>query len=321
MSQDSYLYYLNRAIEKFKNRDYDSALMLLNEALQENYDVPQLHYWIGKIYAEELTEEKLKTAVISFTEAIELKPDYAEALFERGKLYLKMGEVEKAINDLERAIEYGLKDEDIYVHLSKAYMLKGDRKKALEILRETSSKEDNKFLINMSRVLISTKSYDEAISYLEKAKSIDKNDVEIYELLAEAYEGKKEYLKAIEALKSAAFLNPSEEQYFKRIALNFVKQAELENEKGNVKKAGKYISLAVDVDYDVPLNEEHRSLLKNAIDKCLSEGKPKEALSFIDCIERMAQIDEEILELKKKAFKELPLKEKIVRLITDIYTK
>ncbi len=321
MSQENYLYYLEKAIEKYKNKDYDFALSLLNEAIQENYNVPQLHYWIGKVYAEELTEERLKTAIISFTEAIELKPDYADALFERGKLYLRTGDTDKAIADIEKAIEFGIKDKDVFIHLSQAYMLKGNREKALELLKKISSEEDIDFLINISRVLIETENYEEALSYLKKAKGIDKNDVYVYELMAKAYEGLGEYLKAIEELKAAAFLNPSEDEYFKQIARDFIKQAEIEKEGGNIKKAGKYIALAIDIDYDVPLEERHKKLIKEAINMCLTEGKPKEALSFVDCIERMADVDEEILELKRRAFKELPVKEKIIRLITDIYTK
>jgi len=312
MSQENYLYYLEKAIEKYKNKDYDSALSLLNEAIQENYNVPH----------EELTEERLKTAIISFTEAIDLKPDYADALLERGKLYLRIGDIDSAVADLEEAIKLGVKDKkDVYIYLSQAYMIKENREKALEILKKISSEEDIDFLINISKVLIETGNYEEALSYLKRAKEIDKNNVSVYELMAKAYEGLGDYLNAIEELKAAAFLNPSEDEYFKQIARDFIKQAEIEEERGNIKKAGKYIALAVDVDYDVPLKEKHKKLIKKVINQCLTEGKPKEALSFVDCIERIADVDEDIMELKRRAFKELPVKEKIIRLITDIYTK
>ena len=321
MSQESYLYYLEKAIANFKNKDYDTALSLLDEALQDNYDVPQLHYWIGKIYAEELTEERLKTAIISFSEAIDLKNDYTEAYFERGKVYLKLGEVEKAINDFQKVLQLEPNKKEVYTYLAQAYLNKGEKEKALSILKKIANEESLEFYLYIGKILLETGSFKEAIENLEKAKSLDKNNPQIYELLARGYMGTGEYLKAVENFEKAAYLNPSEDIYFKQIAVCFLKEAEKEAEKGNIKRAGKLISMAINVDYDAPITDFHRSVLKEAINSCLLEGKNKEALSFIDCIEQMAKLDEELMELKKKAFKGLSVKDKLIRLITDIYTK
>ncbi len=321
MSQENYLYYLEKAITSFKNKDYDTAMSMLDEAMQLNYDVPQLHFWMGKIYAQELTEERLKTAIISFSEAIELKPDYEEALFERGKLYLETEQIDKAIEDLEKVLQLNPSNKEAYVLLAQGYFAKGDKQKALDLLKNISEEENIEFYVQMARVLIGTQNYEEALEYLKKGKEINKNEVSLYELSAKAYEGLQKYIKAVEELEKAAYLNPSEDQYFKQIAVDLLKQAEKEEKEGNIKKSAKYIAMAIDVDYDVPINEKHKQILKKAINTCLLEQKNKEALSFIDCIERIAQYEPELKHLKKKALEGLSLKDKIIRFITDIYTK
>ncbi len=321
MSQENYLYYLEKAIESFKNKDYDKAMSMLDEALQQNYDVPQLHFWMGKIYSLELTEERLNTAIISFSQAVQLKPDYEEAYLERGRLYLKTGEVNKAIKDLEKVIQLNPSNKEAYLLLAQAYFSKGNKEKALNILKNITGEKSLDFYIQMAKILIETENFEEAISYIERGKKLDNNAVILYELSAKAYEGMQEYIKAIEELQTASYLNPSEDRYFKQIAIDLLKLAEKEKKQGNIKKSAKYIAMAVDVDYDVPINDFHKNILKEAIKSCILENQSKQALSFIDCIERIAQYEPEINQLKKQAIKNLPLKDKIIRLLTDIYTK
>lgn len=62
----------------------------------ESYYVRGLvHYQIGNY----------EQAIVNYTKAINLKPDYAIAYFARGLVYRKMGEKEKAIIDFRKVIE------------------------------------------------------------------------------------------------------------------------------------------------------------------------------------------------------------------------
>lgn len=46
---------------------------------------------------------KIELAIEDYTQAIELKPEYAEAYYNRGGAWLRLGEWEKARSDLEIA--------------------------------------------------------------------------------------------------------------------------------------------------------------------------------------------------------------------------
>lgn len=49
-----------------------------------------------------------KLAVKSYTKAIELKPNYADAYYRRSKAWLHLGETEKAKADMKTASEIGI---------------------------------------------------------------------------------------------------------------------------------------------------------------------------------------------------------------------
>lgn len=52
---------------------------------------------------ENSKKDEIELAIEDYTQAIELKPDYAEAYYNRGGSWLRLGEWEKARYDLEIA--------------------------------------------------------------------------------------------------------------------------------------------------------------------------------------------------------------------------
>ena len=50
----------------------------------------------------------LTSAISAYTKAIELKPEFGEAYYNRGYLYLKLGNREAGIADLSKAGELGI---------------------------------------------------------------------------------------------------------------------------------------------------------------------------------------------------------------------
>lgn len=50
---------------------------------------------------ENSKKDKIELAIENYTQAIELKPDYADAYYHRGGAWLRLGEWEKARSDLQ----------------------------------------------------------------------------------------------------------------------------------------------------------------------------------------------------------------------------
>lgn len=94
----------NAAISMFSN-----AMSLpgqsRNPELMYNLGRAQADFALNQQFATAQTRaEDLQKAVDSLDRALRIRPDFAEALFERGKAYVELGDLEKAIDDLKQAV-------------------------------------------------------------------------------------------------------------------------------------------------------------------------------------------------------------------------
>lgn len=96
---------------------YNTAIAAFTQAMSlpgESRN-PELLFDLGKAQAEfalnqqystaQTRTEDLQKALVSFDRAIEIRPDYAEALFERGSNYLLLGDLDSALDDLKLSVE------------------------------------------------------------------------------------------------------------------------------------------------------------------------------------------------------------------------
>ena len=76
--------------------------------------MPELNQeFVNKYYARGLEHSKNgdhKLAIENYTRAIKLKPDYAEAYYNRAGAYLRLGERGKAKSDIVTARDLGMSD-------------------------------------------------------------------------------------------------------------------------------------------------------------------------------------------------------------------
>lgn len=72
---------------------------------ERNQKCAETYYNRGLVHAE---NGALKLAIEDYTKAIELNPDYADAYYRRSKVWLHLGEVEKAKADMKTASSIGI---------------------------------------------------------------------------------------------------------------------------------------------------------------------------------------------------------------------
>ena len=111
---------------------YKEAIDDLNEAIRRN---PKN----GFAYASRAVSlwglGQTDSVMRDLDEAIRLKPDYDFAYFMRGDFQQKHGDCSKAVEDLTKAVSlYSLKDQQVYLSRSSAYLCQNDLEKALSDL-------------------------------------------------------------------------------------------------------------------------------------------------------------------------------------------
>lgn len=148
---------VQRAMKSYQSKDYDEALKLFNDALNEesNYSPELIYNFIASIY---LQTEDLENAVVyqmksneihpdyrglvslgmslhllnrdseaegAYRKAIDLIPDKGEAYASLGALYLGQGRAEDAVSNLKKASEFEPKIAVIHANLAVAYAAAG----------------------------------------------------------------------------------------------------------------------------------------------------------------------------------------------------
>lgn len=107
------------------------------EALQaegaQRSDDPKYFFELGNLYAD---LSRRQDAAAAYQAAIELKPDYVEALVNFGALQNEAGEAEQAIELLTKAVDARPKDPRAHVNLGAAYYTKSDYYKAMTHFRK-----------------------------------------------------------------------------------------------------------------------------------------------------------------------------------------
>lgn len=97
--------------------DYIAAIEAGKQALLDDYQLPQAHYFLGEAYA---AAGQLDQAVASYKNAIELAPNYLLAHYSLGKTYLKLQQNDLAKAELEKVIELDPRSEQ--ARMAKDYL-------------------------------------------------------------------------------------------------------------------------------------------------------------------------------------------------------
>ncbi len=151
----------------FNNRDYERAAELFNQALQKDNTLAGPYCRLAQ-YAL-IKDQKTKARAYLVSE-LETCPEDVEILVSMGSMFLRIGELDYAMNCLLRAVDVDCANADAYYYLGAARAIKGAFGDAAEFFAHTLD-------INSEHILALR---DSAIVYLamgrlaDAAKSIEK---------------------------------------------------------------------------------------------------------------------------------------------------
>jgi tetratricopeptide (TPR) repeat protein len=96
--------YLNLGLSRYYDTDYENAIVNYTKAIELKPDFSSAYYFRAK------AKEKLlqfKPAIDDLTEAVKIKADFGEAYFHRGNLYEKINKKTEACKDWTTASQHG----------------------------------------------------------------------------------------------------------------------------------------------------------------------------------------------------------------------
>jgi len=179
------------------------ATTLAEETLAKNPDDLNARRMLGRIYtrsigdpqSQKIDEGKLKQAIEQYQKVVEKEPKDAESWVMLGRLYGVSNnslEAEKAFN---KALEADPENEDAITQLAVLYSELGDSKRAIERLKQATSKNPSERMLT---------------------------------LLAEQYEGMRDYKDAAEVLKKALEIAPDNGKIVRGLAQDLMYSDQLD---------------------------------------------------------------------------------------------
>lgn len=188
-------------------------------------------------------------AIPFYNECIEKLPEFADAYNNRGLTYEKMGDIENAKLDYERAIQ---KDKDFFqakFNLARISLLLNNLDKStalVEEIKNSSYKDSSQYYSLLGDIFVRRNNVGQAITNYEQAIKLKPKNDEALSNYGFAYFQIKEYAKAIEQLEKALAVNPQSTFALNNLGLIY-------SVKEDYTKAKKYLTTANDLDKVNPI--------------------------------------------------------------------
>jgi tetratricopeptide (TPR) repeat protein len=128
----------------FEKTENDKALAAYDKAIALDPKQPEYHVGRCRTLARLMRHNE---AIDSCTDALKLDPNNAPALLERGHFLINVRQADKALPDLLQARKFGADPYGVAYHLSLAYYVTGDFKRAAEEYDQcypTAKTDDNR---------------------------------------------------------------------------------------------------------------------------------------------------------------------------------
>ncbi len=117
--EEKSLYLTYRGASYILLNQLEKALADLGEAIQFNPREARAHYRYGQALMD---LEKSGEAILHFDRALELKPDYLEALLDRAVAYKRVGDTVRELEDLKAALAIDRKNFPAHLNLGMYYL-------------------------------------------------------------------------------------------------------------------------------------------------------------------------------------------------------
>lgn len=184
-----------------EQKQSDKAVKYFESLLKNpEYNTPYLaHYYIGRVRLEQSETKFQKAAETSFKKALDLKPDFADAVLSLGVLYSKQKSEDKAVSLYRAFQKENSPSPRVAEVLAQIYIERGDYENAYEQLEvmENDSDEPLNVRMKMALILIEQKRYDTAVAKLEEILKDAPESDKVRFYLAAVYEETRQHEKAV----------------------------------------------------------------------------------------------------------------------------
>jgi len=208
------LYYVGKVHYDMDN--YGDAIKYLNLAAKEDPENAEIPYMVAHSYSDMMN---YKLAIPYFQKAIAMKPDQSYWIYELGLICYAMHDDKNSLKYILEAGDKGLKkDNDYLENLGIAYLNVGELDKGVAMLNEILKRKpsDMNILNMVAEAYYYKGKYNEAMEYWDKVLEYDKTSASSLYMIGMCYQkkgGKENTDKGIALCDKAIDMDPSLASY------------------------------------------------------------------------------------------------------------
>jgi choline-sulfatase len=146
----------------------DEAIATVGEALARDPEIVEAYVLLGSFLRK---SGRLDEAIAAYRQALVRDGEHERALVALAVAYKDSGRLDEARVGLERARKIDPRSSSVLWHLADLFMLKGDPRRAEEVIREALAYkvDEHRFLLKLGETQIQAKRFDEAEKSLKAA--------------------------------------------------------------------------------------------------------------------------------------------------------
>ncbi len=213
----------NLAVCYTKIGDVERAIGAYRTLLDQNGTIYEAHVNLAILLDQ---TGKHQEAGGEFEKALNLRPDDGQAQLNLGMFYMRGNEIDKAYAHLVAAADKGLTSAGLYAALAEAEHARKNEPKSRDYLEKALSLDSQN--INLRKQLatsyVDDKNYAKALPILVEIVRADPTNVEYLYLLGKSYEQLKAYPQAIAVLEQAVRIKSDYVQAYLTIGVVFYAQ-------------------------------------------------------------------------------------------------
>jgi tetratricopeptide (TPR) repeat protein len=204
---------LDKLSEADREFAQQTAIANYTEAIRLDPKSAEAYFNRGRLYAKKDDDDK---AIADYTKATQIKPDYVEAYVRRAGAYLRRGECEKAIADCNEAIQVNPRFAMAYCNRGVVYGNRGEHDKAITDYNEAIRLNPKFALAYHNRGVAYSRMgrLDKAIADYTEAIRLDPKDALAYDTRGQAIMENGDHDKAIADYNEAIRLDPKYAQAY-----------------------------------------------------------------------------------------------------------
>jgi len=202
---------------------------IYNRAVANNPDNPIVYYVLGYAYLAQGDKGSLDLAEKNLKKALELKPNFPDAISAIGDYYLMIGNEEMAMEKWREARRYNEKFEPAYISMARYYRSKRQYDKALIEYEDAIALKSpliGKRYLELGEMFMEMGNLDKAEEMLIKAKNYEPKIGIIYYKLGQIYAKKGNKDQAIRFYRDGRKYDPNNAQVAYDLAMIFLEKNE-----------------------------------------------------------------------------------------------